>query len=152
MLVKSTTKQDLSKILSDVIEQLNGEIKQKNMHITVASEEIVLACDTLDVHKLFKNLIENAIKYSENNKEVYITLKKEDRQLFFIVKDQGIGIPKEHQQRIFERFYRIDKGRIDKGTGLGLAIVKHIVMKYKGKIALESSLQKGTEITVSFDL
>ncbi len=149
---KPKNEHDLSSILDDVIEQLSIEAKNKDIHIHVTSEKLLLKVDPLDMYKLFKNLIENAIKYSDNNKEVHVTLKKIDRYVCFIVKDQGIGIPKEHQQRIFERFYRIDKGRIDKGTGLGLAIVKHIALKYDGQIALNSSLQKGTEITIKLHL
>ncbi|PKK92365.1 MAG: hypothetical protein CVV62_00685, partial [Tenericutes bacterium HGW-Tenericutes-7] len=78
-----------------------------------------------------------------------ITLKKQDDYVLFQVKDQGYGISPEHQQRVFERFYRVDKGRLDGGTGLGLAIVKHIVLKYDGKIDLKSSLSKGTTITIT---
>ncbi len=101
------------------------------------------------MQKLFKNLVENAIKYSENDKQIDITLKQKDNQVIFIVKDQGIGIDIEHQSRVFERFYRVDKGRLDSGTGLGLAIVKHIVMKYNGSVELISGLSKGTQITVN---
>jgi two-component system, OmpR family, phosphate regulon sensor histidine kinase PhoR len=105
-------------------------------------------CDPIDMQKLFKNLIENAIKYSENDKLVDIKLNQVEQQVVFIVKDQGIGIDIEHQSRVFERFYRVDKGRLDSGTGLGLAIVKHIVMKYNGSVELVSGLSKGTQITV----
>ncbi len=143
---------DLSVILSDVVDQLSIEAKQKDMTLNVDASKVTMICDPLDIHKLFKNLIENAIKYSENKKAIHIKLKKEQKFITFIVKDHGIGIPKEHQQRIFERFYRIDKGRLDKGTGLGLAIVKHITHKYHGVIGLESSLQNGTEITIKFHL
>ena len=76
-------------------------------------------------------------------------LYKNDNEIHFDIKDQGYGISLEHQQRVFERFYRVDKGRLDGGTGLGLAIVKHIVIKYKGKIDLESQIGKGTKIHIS---
>ena len=73
-------------------------------------------------------------------------------KLRFLVKDNGIGIPKEHQEHVFERFYRVDKSRSTKtgGTGLGLAIVKHIVEKHEAKIELESTPGKGTIVTVRF--
>ncbi len=141
---------ELSHILKEVIEQLAPEAKNKEMLMHIDAMEVKMICDPVDMYKLFKNLIENAIKYSQPKKEIYISLKKEKDLIIFIVKDQGVGIPKEHQQRIFERFYRIDKGRIDKGTGLGLAIVKHISLKYRGIIVLNSSLQNGTEITIKF--
>ncbi|MFA6692921.1 MAG: sensor histidine kinase, partial [Acholeplasmataceae bacterium] len=97
------------------------------------------------------NLIENAIKYSDSHKQIDISLLKGDK-IIFIVKDHGYGIALEHQSRVFERFYRIDKGRLDGGTGLGLAIVKHIVLKYQGNIHLESGLSKGTTITIEFPI
>lgn len=73
-------------------------------------------------------------------------------QAVLVVQDTGIGIPKEHQERIFERFYRVDKGRSKStgGTGLGLAIVKHILLKLDAEVSLESEEGKGTKITVTF--
>jgi len=138
----------LEDILNDVIKQIIPFAKQKQIDIHMEAEPVEMACDLLDIQKLFKNLIENAIKYSDTDKEVWITLKRVNGQIKFTVKDQGIGIGVEHQQRIFERFYRVDKGRLDGGTGLGLAIVKHIVMKYHGQMDLISSLGKGTTITI----
>jgi two-component system, OmpR family, phosphate regulon sensor histidine kinase PhoR len=107
-----------------------------------------MMCDPIDIQKLLRNLIENSIKYSEPNKKVSIELKVTEEEIILIVADQGYGISPEHQQRVFERFYRVDKGRLDGGTGLGLAIVKHIVLKYEGTIQLKSSLSKGTTITI----
>ncbi len=144
--------QYLERILSDVIEQLKPQVEAKDMDLHIKSSQVMMACDPLDIHKLFKNIIENAIKYSKPHKEIKVVLEHKNDHVMFKVIDHGIGIPKEHQQRIFERFYRIEKGRIDKGTGLGLAIVKHIVLKYHGQIDLISSLQNGTEITIRFDL
>jgi two-component system phosphate regulon sensor histidine kinase PhoR len=83
---------------------------------------------------------------------VDITLSREQDVMVFSVKDQGIGVAQEHQQRVFERFYRVDKGRLDGGTGLGLAIVKHISMKYNGTIDLKSSLSRGTTVTVKMHI
>ncbi len=146
---KLYTNQDLNQILSTVIDQMSPFSKEKNIKININAKKIMMMCDPIDMQKLFKNLIENAIKYSENDKQVDITLKQKDDQVIFIVKDQGIGIDIEHQSRVFERFYRVDKGRLDSGTGLGLAIVKHIVMKYNGSVELVSGLSKGTQITVN---
>lgn len=139
---------NLSSLLNGVMDQLMPYATQRHMQLMKKDQSITMFCDPIDMQKLFKNLIENAIKYSEENKKVEITLKTEDNRIIFRVKDQGFGISKENQQRVFERFYRVDKGRLDGGTGLGLAIVKHIVMKYEGEIDLESTLSKGTSITV----
>lgn len=141
-------KHHLNQVLDQVLDQLKPLANEKSIEFTCETEDIVMHCDQLDMHKLFKNLIENSIKYSDPNKKVQITLKKKNEQMIFIVKDQGYGIAKEYQSRVFERFYRIEKGRLDSGTGLGLAIVKHIVLKYQGKINLESSLNNGTKITI----
>ncbi len=145
---KSYNELDLETILIKVIEQLMPRAKRKSIKLNIESTSVKMKGDEFDLAKMFKNLIENAINYSEENKEVFIELIKQGKEVVFIVKDQGIGISKEHQHRVFERFYRVDKGRLDGGTGLGLAIVKHIVLNYKGVIDLRSSLVKGTEITI----
>ena len=150
--IKEESYQDiyLDQILDEVLDTLSQPLKDKQMELEVLKKEhISYYGDPLDFSKLFKNLIENAYKYSDSNKTITIDLKAQKDQIIFIVKDQGKGIPKEHQSRVFERFYRVDKGRLDGGTGLGLAIVKHIVIKYQGKIDLKSSLSEGTTIKVS---
>lgn len=139
---------DLEKILNKVMESLEPFRLEKNIDLIVESNQIFFNALELDINKLFKNLIENAIKYSPANSVVFIDLYKEDDEIVFIVKDNGIGILPKHQQRIFERFYRIDKGRLISGTGLGLAIVKHILIKYKGEIKVESKINEGTKLTV----
>jgi len=145
---KMYVENDLDQILHGVIDQLKPIYQKKNVKIDIESTSILMQCDSLDIQKLFKNLIENAIKYSEDDKEIKIKLYLDNHQVVFDILDQGIGIDFEHQKRVFERFYRVDKGRLDGGTGLGLAIVKHIVMKYRGDIQLDSGLSKGTHIVV----
>lgn len=149
---KLYTNQDLEKILLEIIDQLKPIYTQKNIKIIIESEQIQMMCDVLDMQKLFKNLVENAIKYSENDKVIHLKLYQDKSDFIFDIKDQGIGIDPEHQKRVFERFYRVDKGRLDGGTGLGLAIVKHIVMKYQGEIYLDSGLSKGTHIKVRINI
>ena len=146
------TKVLLNQVLETVIRQLKPLIDSKQMKLSVKAQPIEAICDPVDMQKLFKNLIENAIKYSDAEKKIEINLSKLNDKVHFSVKDQGIGIAEEHQQRVFERFYRVDKGRLDGGTGLGLAIVKHISLKYHGSIDLKSSLSRGTTITVKLDL
>ncbi|MDD6796385.1 MAG: sensor histidine kinase, partial [Clostridiaceae bacterium] len=94
------------------------------------------------------NLVENAIKYSENDKKVTIS-SYSDKEFYYIsVEDEGLGIPEDDLPRIFERFYRVDKARKSGGTGLGLAIVKHIVKIFNGDIKVESKLGEGSKFTV----
>ena len=98
------------------------------------------------------NLVDNAIRYNQEGGYVRVILAKEKNQVCFSVEDNGIGIPKEEQERIFERFYRVDKSHSKEigGTGLGLSIVKHGVSFLGGEVELESTPGQGTEITVSF--
>lgn len=139
---------NLKHTVLDAIDQLSTISNQKQIEVKHQLEDIEFSCDEIDMNKLFKNLIENAIKYSNPNSKIQVYLKKENQAFKFIVEDQGIGIPNEHQQKVFERFYRVDKGRLDGGTGLGLAIVKHVVIKYKGTIDLKSKPNIGTTVTV----
>jgi two-component system phosphate regulon sensor histidine kinase PhoR len=135
-----------------VIKQLSPITHQKEIDIQVKTQDIISICDAVDMQKLFKNVIENAIKYSEPKKTIKINLEKHGHEVMFSCQDQGIGIAEEHQQRVFERFYRVDKGRLDGGTGLGLAIVKHIALKYNGSVDLKSSLTRGTLVTVKMTI
>jgi two-component system phosphate regulon sensor histidine kinase PhoR len=99
------------------------------------------------------NLVENAIKYGQEGGKVQVTFEDDKKDWLVSVKDNGPGIPPEHLNRIFERFYRIEKSRSkDKGgTGLGLAIVKHIVNAHKSKITVTSRMDKGTTFSFKLD-
>lgn len=105
------------------------------------------------MEELVYNLTDNAIRYNNKNGSVDVTVKTVDDKVILRVKDTGIGIPKEHQERIFERFYRVDKSRSKStgGTGLGLAIVKHIVARNNAQLDMDSEPGKGTDIKVTFD-
>lgn len=139
---------NLNRVLKDVLNTLDIFINEKQIYLHILEEQINFNCIELDINKLFKNLIENAIKYSHEKSNIYIRLYEEAGYVCFEVRDEGIGISPEHIERIFERFYRIDKGRIDRGTGLGLAIVKHTVIKYNGKIDIDSKPDMGTTINI----
>ena len=104
------------------------------------------------VEEVLYNLCDNAIRYNRENGSVTVIVEDRLDTAILTVKDTGIGIPREHQERIFERFYRVDKSRSKStgGTGLGLAIVKHILIKLDATISLRSEPGEGTEITVSF--
>lgn len=98
------------------------------------------------IDELLYNLVDNAIKYNHYSGKVSVLLSKENGFYKIAVFDTGIGIPKEHHMRVFERFYRVDKSRSKKtgGTGLGLSIVKHIVELHNGRIEIESNEESGT--------
>ena len=96
------------------------------------------------------NILDNAIKYSEKGSPVYVECSSMGREIIISIKDQGIGIAKKHQPRLFERFYRVDKARSRElaGTGLGLAIVKHIVQAHSGRISVESMPGQGSTFQI----
>ena len=99
---------------------------------------------------MFINLIDNAIKYTDKG-EITVSVKHDQEKIIIEIVDTGIGIPKEHLNRIFERFYVVDKSRSKKlgGTGLGLSIVKHIVILHKGKIDVKSTPNVGTKFIIT---
>lgn len=139
---------DASNVLNDVIDSLNFLSKEKNIEITTKLDDVKLLITPKDFDRLTRNLISNAIKYNKDNGKIKIILNNKR----LIVEDTGIGIPPDDIGRIFERFYRVDKGRSRDlgGTGLGLAIVKHICIKYNFKFNIKSKVGIGTKFTISF--
>ena len=113
----------------------------------------ITGVDDMDLYILLENLCDNAIRYNRVGGSVNVTIGEEAQHPFVSVKDTGIGVSKEDQERIFERFYRVDKSRSKQtgGTGLGLAIVKHIAVMHKAELKIESELGKGTEIKILFN-
>ena len=142
---------NLKQLLDQVLEQLHPFIINKNIKVSISTSNVLYPCIDSDIKSLFKNLIENAIKYNKNDGVIDITLSETASNVIFVVKDSGIGIPKEHQTRIFERFYQVNKTRskLQNGTGLGLAIVKHVVSYYEGTIEIESEIELGTTFTIT---
>lgn len=135
-------------IIYDVIDVLSEQANKKDIKVTFDRENANYILGQKDKFmQIALNIIENAIKYSENGDKVFIKSFSKDGYYNFIVEDTGIGIPEEDLPRIFERFYRVDKARKSGGTGLGLAIVKHIVKSFGGTIDVKSELNKGTEFT-----
>ncbi len=145
-----TEKIDLKKVSEDVIERLSALADKKNVEVKLSGEGII-DMEAEHAVELVKNLVENAIRYNNDGGHVFINIKKADGVVKFFVKDDGIGIEDKYKQRIFERFYRVDKSRSREmgGTGLGLSIVKHICTLYNAELTLESTLGVGTTITVS---
>ena len=132
--------------------QVNAE--QHDVNLFFSGVPCTITANKDMIEELLYNLCDNAIRYNVPNGTVWVEVKEENGKPMLKVKDTGIGIPKEHQERIFERFYRVDKSRSKStgGTGLGLAIVKHIVAKHGATIQLESEAGKGTEIKILFVL
>ena len=144
---------ELSDIAYSVISSLEPKIKEQNVSVTVSGSSI-LSANRSQMEELFYNLIDNSIKYNKKDGTVTVTLHTSTQKTKITVSDTGIGIPKEMQSRVFERFYRVDQSRSKKtgGTGLGLAIVKHIVMANGGNLELKSRVNEGTSITITLPL
>lgn len=124
--------------------------QKAGVSIALLGDDAVVAIAPGRLREMLTNLMENSIKYNVPGGSLEVRVKQEGARVSIAVVDTGIGIPQECRDRVFERFYRVDRGRTRKtgGTGLGLAIVKHIVLLYGGTIRLESELGKGTTITV----
>ncbi|MCD8301228.1 MAG: ATP-binding protein [Clostridiales bacterium] len=125
---------------------------KKNVHITFEGESCPMRGNRSMIAELVENLCQNAIRYNHDGGNVNVTVKMEDDRPVLTVADTGIGIPRDMQERVFERFFRVDKSRSKEtgGTGLGLAIVKHIVELHDAEITLESDVGEGTTIRVRF--
>ena len=145
-------KQDIVKVdkaLIEILDSLEDRIKARNISVITNIAKCETVGDAKLIDELIRNLIDNAIKYNVDNGKIMITLNTST----LTIEDTGIGISKEYQSRVFERFYRVDKGHSKEigGTGLGLAIVKHICEIYQYELKLESTIGKGTKITIKFE-
>ncbi len=140
----------LAPLVREVCTSLEPLAKEYQVSIDMNCRPISLYANTQQLRELFNNLITNAIKYNKPQGKVKVTVTTDADDIIIMVEDTGVGIPEDAKQRVFERFYRVDKGRSKKvgGTGLGLSIVKHIVNYYNGSIELESKLSEGTKFTV----
>jgi two-component system phosphate regulon sensor histidine kinase PhoR len=152
---KNISPTNIGEVIQEVVTILEPKAKEKDIAILVEIEENMnfMPCNRDRIKQLFINLVDNAIKYTEKGR-VLITCKEEFKWLLITVEDTGIGIESKHIPRLFERFYRVDKGRSRKmgGTGLGLSIVKHITELYSGRLSVESEVGKGTIIKVRFPI
>ena len=131
---------------------MNAEKHEINIATETIEDKCIILANKDMIKEVVYNLCDNAIRYNKPNGHVWVSvLRKEDR-VILEVKDDGIGIPEKEQERIFERFYRVDKARSKKtgGTGLGLAIVKHIAEQHNAIINIESEVDKGTCISIEF--
>ena len=143
---------NLYEIAREVSERLEPEAGKKNVKITLEGNDAYIIGVRKILDEMISNLCDNAIKYNRQNGSVKIKVSEENNSAVVSVSDTGIGIPPDAQDRVFERFYRVDKSHSKAigGTGLGLSIVKHGAIYHKAKIALESVPDKGTTVTIAF--
>lgn len=143
---------NLYEIAQRCVEALNINAINKGVTLNLTGEECYIRGKAQLVEELVYNLCDNAIRYNKENGNVTVTVTPLEKGASVSVKDTGIGIPKKYQERIFERFFRVDKSRSKAtgGTGLGLAIVKHITQLHDAKLEISSEESKGTEIIVTF--
>lgn len=145
-------KVDLLEVTKDTANQLKPIADKRNIEIEVLGESAFIDGSTALASEMIYNLMENAVKYNKDGGKVRAEINMKDGQTKFVISDTGIGIPKEDRERVFERFYRVDKSRSKQigGTGLGLSIVKHAAAYLGAEIELESEEEKGTKITLIF--
>ncbi len=143
---------DLYQLAVSTAQMLEMTAKKQSVTVRTQGTSQIINANRGMIEELIYNLCDNAIRYNKKGGEVEIEVFRDRRGAVLAVTDTGIGIPKEHQERIFERFYRVDKSRSKErgGTGLGLAIVKHIAQVHKAQVSVESEIGKGTRIEVAF--
>ena len=145
---------DLLALSLEECDHLLPTAEKKQIRIHCEGESAFVQGNRTMLREVIYNLCENAVKYNKNNGQVHVQVRRADNNAVLCVKDTGIGIPKEHHDRIFERFYRVDKSRSKEtgGTGLGLSIVKHIVQAHGGYLTIESEVGQGSCICAVFPL
>lgn len=143
---------DLYRISKEIFQGLSEAAQQKKIHLYIDGERMILRTVRPILEEILYNLCDNAMKYNKEEGSVSLCLKETDTQVRITISDTGIGIPKEDQSRVFERFYRVDKSHSKEigGTGLGLSIVKHGVTYLGGYVEMDSEEGRGTEITIVF--
>lgn len=151
---RDDTGTDLYNLAGEVIERLRRNADEKDIKLSLSGEHIEFTGNRTVLDEIIYNLCDNAIKYNKVSGHVDVRISHIPTKILITVSDDGMGIPQEHINRIFERFYRVDKShsRQIKGTGLGLSIVKHGVMYHNGTIRVESTIGKGSVFTVEFPI
>lgn len=140
----------LAPLVDEVCKSIEPLAKECQVKIITNCRPLSMEANTAQLRELLNNLITNAVKYNKPEGKVFVTVTAEAKNIVIMVEDTGMGIPEDSMQRVFERFYRVDKGRSKKmgGTGLGLSIVKHVVNYYEGSIELDSKVGIGSKFIV----
>ena len=143
---------DLHQLAQESLESLSGKASQKQIALHLKGEEAQIQGNRALLSSVIYNLCDNAITYNQPKGDVFVTIRQTEKNTILEVRDTGIGIPKDEGERIFERFYRVDKSRSKKvgGTGLGLSIVKHALKCHGASIQVDSQIGKGTRMIVTF--
>lgn len=146
----------LAKLLKDVLQKLDFAIKEKKHELILDIEDNLpnIVIDKDAIERVIINIVSNSIKYTNDKGKIKVSLKMLDEYMYITVEDNGLGIPEEDKRRIFERFYRVEKGRSRDlgGTGLGLSIAKQIIEAHGGEIVLESIFGEGTTVEIKLPL
>jgi two-component system phosphate regulon sensor histidine kinase PhoR len=146
---------NLRPMIEEIFEQLEGKAKKRGvkLFLNCADEAIDVKADAQKIEQVLVNLVDNGIKYGNQDGKVTVLIEDRKKSYLISVKDNGPGISEKHLPRLFERFYRIDKSRtkLSGGTGLGLSIVKHIVQAHGSKIQVESKVDKGTSFSFKLE-
>ncbi len=143
----------LAETIRDVVGMMTQRAEEASIDLAVTlDDEVIINANEVKMKQILINLLENAIRYSEKDTAIHIHCKQLDEKAYIIVEDLGIGIPKEDLTHVTERFYRVNKARsrVDGGSGLGLSIVNQLVQAHAGHLNIESELNKGTVITLTF--
>ena len=141
---------NICETIVQTVNTLEGTAAKKEISFVLdynPQKELLVEADESKIHQVLYNLIDNAVKFSHNNSEIKISLRKKGAKVFVSVKDSGIGIPKESLNKVFDRFYKTDisRGKDKRGTGLGLSISKEIIQAHNQTINVVSTVDVGTE-------
>jgi len=141
----------LKEVLEGALQLCQGKAEPKQIQMELfCSDDVAARINASLLEQAVVNLIDNAVKYSEAGKSIWVQVESSPQEVLIRVRDEGCGIEKQHLERLFERFYRVDKARSRKlgGTGLGLAIVKHIMEAHGGRVSVESQAGRGSTFTL----
>ena len=145
---------DVNKMIKTIVDNFELRVKSKNgiLKADISDESLIVKGDEVHVTNVIFNLLDNAVKYSKETPVIEVSTENRNEHIVISVRDNGIGIPKEYQTHIFDRFYRVPTGNVHdvKGFGLGLSYVKKIVDSHDGKIKVESAVDKGTKFSILF--
>lgn len=143
---------DVYAIAKNVLDSLSTKASQRQIRLQLTGQSTMMFGNPALIHSILYNICDNAITYNRDKGSVEVTITSNKKDVFLAIKDTGLGIPKEEQNRIFERFYRVDKSRSKKvgGTGLGLSIVKHALKLHNATIQVQSQENIGTQMLLTF--